>query len=449
MEYHREAKFIERPRIPIGVRSFIYRLSKTGALEGIGSSYYRWAALKIARAFYHFHDVHSIYLIGGGLTRCVPGISDLDFIVVVEPAYEEAFLRQFRQILKRQRRLYPVLGEVHVMRPDAWTKFKNSQNAYSEWFIGRHRFLEDEWKPEKVSFKATPSLETRLALSLLHYWKAHGYLVRSKEEYPEYFQSHFQREISKAIDFSIGTSLKIRRDLPFEALIQNAIQRIEKSAVAILSSQTETPPLVLKIKEKGGERFALEIQQRRWFDALRNASVVGDSIEMTPVPGVMLFNRGNESLIKKFYSALSGFSSPPLLLGPKGVELVRRGLGWGAPGDHLNWFSPADREDFLFLRSVSQLSYLSIRERFSLNVALFRGKIVSVPMEKLHRLFEEVFFCYWCLKNGCLTNDESVLANEIKMQFPNLPSRKKDDYLQALKEMETFEMSFPGPKHLD
>lgn len=444
MEYHREPKI--KPRVPITLRSLVYSVVNTKGLDEIGKGYYEWSAGFLARSFLKFHDVLEVYLIGGGLERCIPAVSDLDFLVVIDPQFENEFLIQFQKRLKHLSLRFPLLGEVHLVKKEAFGDFTRSSNASLNWFQKCHKFVGESWKRERIGESFEPLREGRLALSLFHYWKGHRFLVQSLGGHKGYFESHFQREISKCIDFLSGNPLQIRRNLPPEVLLEIALRELENFSSDLNAHPVPANSLQLDLKDRGGERFAIEIKQRQAHSKLKNLHDLRRRFQKTTIPNVFQFQiesgENNAPILRSYYQCVARGKEAPLLLGRATIQMVKYGLGWGLPYAHFDWISPFEMADPEFIAKLKHFTTSTLVERLTLNATLFRGKIVSLTPEKIHSLFFEIFYCYFALSNAVLTNDFERVEDELKKRFPSLPSKQKKDYLLALQAIEQQKESF-------
>src|SRR5207253_1218765 len=84
---------------------------------------YFFAAERAARQATKTHGVEEIHLFGGMMRRCVPGISDLDFIIVDSRGglCLASLIDDLRRHVLRLRRVIPMIGEVQLVSPRVWT----------------------------------------------------------------------------------------------------------------------------------------------------------------------------------------------------------------------------------------------------------------------------------------------------------------------------------------
>ncbi len=135
-----------------------------------GTDCYWWAASAVARKLYRFPGVRSVALRGGMVRGCRPGISDLDFTVLLHDESFETEVTQSRALIAEYRslkRFVPMLGELTLTTTGRWSHFERLAPGPVLGYRDQLRFHNGRWT--KARCEAVPHAAARFALALDHF----------------------------------------------------------------------------------------------------------------------------------------------------------------------------------------------------------------------------------------------------------------------------------------
>lgn len=160
-----------QPRVPLALRTKAYALSHYQPFRLASHKYYQLGEWYCSSTLQQFPGIVQVVLRGGIKQRCLPGISDLDYTVFVEPSHLSAsFLRRFQKQYLKLKTLFPILGEVFVTSEKNWNLFAKTSPALITPFL--------------------PSTQMKPALSALERFElSHCYFLKAERSYFTWIQT--------------------------------------------------------------------------------------------------------------------------------------------------------------------------------------------------------------------------------------------------------------------
>jgi hypothetical protein len=391
------------------LRSLVIQACRVKPLRVTGQCIYHHVSLRIAKDFAKRSGVDEVRLVGGAIDRCLPGASDLDFVVISKDRAQP--LAQLREAYVQWKRRAPFLGEVTIASRGEWELYlQRAPSALLE--RTRYRvFQGSRWSEIKTLSFSVSDPRRQFAQSFLHYYWAHRYLEQSKvwNTRPLY-KNFFRKELRKAI--ALGGSEK-RASGSDELLQATAYEQFETLAQLIRRTplSPQAPPLQCHaVSENSKERWLSEVKraglERRWAG--------GGLVQSTSVPFVYSLLTTDEKAFRKLFHRDSIAKHRPelpcLFLSQDSARVLASGWGVLNPLSNLSWNSdPA---------SVAPDIFFSLVDRLALYQWLLKGRIWCLPPRRWQASLLASGISALAVGLRYLTDDLGELRKKAKRQFP-------------------------------
>lgn len=368
--------------------SFLRRLFVTYRVWGfqpIGAFAYVVIARLVAWLIFKCGGVRSVFLRGGSVRNCRPGVSDLDFLVVLEPMATLTRVKTLVRIRKIYRFLRTLLGIPAELIVDI------ADDGASDWIsrwplqrsagMGELRPLAGETTYSRALGDENVSLQGRALQAHQQYYHAllnfHASLRRIGRR--DFYVRRCQKYLRKARELAEGRRVPEDASVPFsiDELARTAQQLNQISAACFALPAPQTPGTLLFPDSQNGGRIHTADQAR--MDPLKRGSL----------PWEHVFTVDDTECLKQFFESSAEWDLPvtPICVLPLSGMLLASGLHWGLPNTHL---TPATKNRFHALGLTDHLrfhSYAAIRER-ALHIAILaRGEIIWKNPREVHSVF--------------------------------------------------------------
>lgn len=380
----------EQTRIPIALRSLIYRSFRREPLHTLGISYYTYWSKKLGLKLQAHFPQADILWTGGAIERCVPGVSDLDFVVLAEEEdWDETVLSSLKKEIKPQP--YLPLGEIHLVSPKLWKLFWQSPPAAALWFSSQRVLSDDKWVRLLKNENRLPRTASRVAIALHHYCRAVDYLSKATGSEKLFYRAGFIREITKTLAYAKGEGVNRLQKGSEELLLSQGFLALRAAAFQALG---ELKASTKKFSRRGDPalRFATEMLHRRLERGLRSYPSL--NLRSGSVPRLFAWayqGTGLVSTFEKYVEYVKAHEASPegyaYLVSPEVYEICLLGWNWGSLEDSVR-FLPVDREeDEEWLSLFEAQLELRAKERALLELVTLPGNLLfQLPEEKMTKL---------------------------------------------------------------
>ena len=287
-------------QIPLSVRSFTAASLALPGIRPLAQGAYetltRWMAHRYQRL------CTKVIHFGGSFGRCVPGISDVDFLLLHEnPA---AVLPQIESEFRKLKRKFLIPGEVHLTSFDHWNDYLAQPFASRLWFFPQRNWRAGFWSTGATAPQDS-SAESRFLAAFCHFQRAFGHWAYLLTQSNYYYRSSFIRETTKASALAQGLApSKLRSGRPI-ALLKESFLRLHRLASDLnlpLKTAQSTPEVELwntcipfwkahlagltESQVSGAIRLAHADHFENWLQTVRDISLQANfqRPQITPVP---------------------------------------------------------------------------------------------------------------------------------------------------------------------
>jgi hypothetical protein len=259
-------------RIPVELRSLTFLAMGRGWGRHVGIAIYEMAISRCVIAFKKFAP--DIRLIRGSVSRCVPGISDIDILILSKnrdpslwPAIKNTYLS-----LKRQ---YPMLGGLQLTDFASFRRLMDSPSGSRLWYNEQRCYGTQTSERVQLDFDIQP--QRRFAVGLFHFVKAQCYyhlLSSSSVLQAPFHRASFEREVRKSLA-SLKNKERLSEESPLEQLLWLS-KILDQYATNVPDTSNRQQRLTAKlIKKRSG--FFYSVQKLQHFDYS-----IQNSILLTP-----------------------------------------------------------------------------------------------------------------------------------------------------------------------
>lgn len=359
--------------------------------------------------------VRSVFLRGGSVRNCKPGISDLDFLIVLQPMDTFTRVRVLLRIRKLYRFLRMVLGipgEVIVDIPDNGTS-----DWFSQWPLQRSAGMRDllplagEKTYSRQLGDENVSLQSRALQAHQQYYHAllNFHASLRQVERRDFYLVRCQKYLNKSRELAQGRSLAndaYSTVFSIAELVSTAKQ-LNQIAAACFSIPAPQVPITLQFLDSQLEGDSSEEPR---FDELKRGSL----------PWQHVYTVDDAEHLRKFFESPIEWdlSVTPLCLLPLSGMLLASGLHWALPNSHL---TPTTEKRFDALRFGSHLrfhSLIALRERALHIAVLARGELIWKDPSDVHSVFLQFAELVFLLSQRAWSRPEFVqIADDIYPQL--------------------------------
>lgn len=405
------------PRVPIQIRKTAIQGFDSTVLTHWGIKIYEQISDRVAARFASLPFIKSISLVGGSVHRCVPGGSDLDWLLILDNVFPKLnslkFLRQMYQELQGN---FVILGE-----PLVWFLGEGQGHHPENRFPGAYVESKKVWGEGKwASIPGTPlSFERNsFALAMRHFWMAY----KQWSLQPELRFYLFPKELRKVIKYSLSPIPSNLNRMPFPVLWQEAIVALHTLALRHIGIfGEERKPSALSFTSPKNEDESLVSQL--WLAQFQKVSWVARSLRVSSTPFVYLIERENiKSEFSQDYFAFLGESArnyfsavPAVIVTPEIYYLAS--LGWG----RINWIcSKVWLNELPFYSEVSNERLLAMLDRALLLRGVLVGRWVESTSANFFNLVVEFIELLGMLLLKRRVMDKKLLRAAIVKKCPTL-----------------------------
>lgn|GEM_PF-3762091 len=412
-----ESFFSER-----GPWSFLRRLFVTyrvWGLQPIGVFAYRVIARIVGRLIFKCGGVQSVFLRGGSVRNCRPGVSDLDFLIVLEPLDTLTRVKTLVRIRKVYRLLRMVLGipaEVIVDIAD-----NGARHWMSRWPLQRPVGMGDllplagEKNYSRPLGDENVSLQGRALQAHQQYYHAllnfHASLRQVGRR--DFYLRRCRKYLNKAREIAEGRALAedASRKFSIAELVKTA-QQLNQIAASCFSIPVQETPITLLFPDH---------QDCNKRDSDEDESPM-DELKRGSLPWEHVFTVDDTQHLTQFFESPREWDLPvtPICVLPLSGMLLASGLHWGLPNSHL---TPSTNKRFEALRLVDHLrfhSYSAICERALHLAVLARGEIIWKNPQEVRSIFLQL-------------SELVFLLSQRSWSLPELVQISDDIYLRLLR----------------
>jgi hypothetical protein len=414
--------------LPLSLRNLFSQTFRFRPLKQLGTGYYRKSATRMARAIQGSLPKMKIYLRSQDFEHSIPGVFDIDFLVLKEKEIKEKEVWELRTEYFELKRKFPVMGKVTFAQSQ---DFKALQSAGLSEFLGfseLQKFMDDGWKTTKAKEVSQPQDSSRLALSIYYFERAQKYLIRSFLSNSSFNRLKFLKEIGRCLFTCSGEKLGLIHSQNPSVLMAHAFYQIQQLAkLANDNSENERANFKLLFPDKNGARFAAEMVNRSWIYKLKRGDALFASLRASSTPLILLpatdLNLVSSinlfsSFINLWPSFLQDSKEIPILIPSGAFELMSLGWHWRKTHAHLGWAYPAQLEDSHWRLNCVRGTYQRLKERVLFERCLILGKVVTGSPEFVFKAMRT--FCRNVLILEAKENlPDSLLIERCQSSLPN------------------------------
>ena len=349
--------------VPILLRSACLKASRFAPVKTMGEFVYEQVAERFASQMIGVRGVSEVRWRGGAIDHCVPGVSDLDFTVILDEMDESSEIGACSEITakyQRLKRVAPMLGELLMTTRERLPKFHDTAPSL-------HHCRFRPWRGRQfgpVSEDPTPRRilpQSEFALSLGHYARAiHFWLLSATQGHEEFHLTQSSKEAKKAGHSDLA-------QLYFT---------LHRKACAVSTTEAMVPLRAMPCAEPDpnlmASDFVLDCVKRQSADLL---------IESTPIAYVWVANFDDPASAQTAFNELRSlprrernfrFGGTPIFLSAEMWALYCRGWGPGPIASKL-----------AHTRLRSSISKRSLEEKTVLASILLPGMFITDPVGAL------------------------------------------------------------------
>lgn len=401
--------------LPLSLRNLFSQTFRFQPLRQLGTGYYRLSATKIARVLQSSLPNTKVYLRSHDSEPSIPGVFDLDFLVIKEKEIKEKDIWELRTDYFDLKRKFPVMGNITLAQTQ---DFKALQSAGLSDFLGfsqLQKFSNEGWKTQKAKERLEPPHSSRLALSIYYFERAQKYLIKSFLGNSSFYRLKFSKEIGRALFACSGERLGPIHSQNPSVLMAHAFYQIQQLAKLVNEKYSkEKVDFNVRFPMKNGARFSAEMINRSWIHKLKRGDTLFSAVRPSSAPMVLLTSEdlnlvSSVNLLSSFInlwpSCLQDSKEIPLLIPGRAFELMSLGWHWRKPYSHLGWAYPAQLEDSKWRLNCARGTSHRLKERILFERCLILGKMVSGSPE----------IAFKALKTFC----RNLLILEVKENLPD------------------------------
>lgn len=412
----------------LAFRSAAARLFAREPWRHWGLSFYERAATDCAQHFQRHAAVERVWIVGGSVNRCRPGISDLDFVVFLRDglsAGEEIETTQrLRHGYRALKRRWRVLGEVHLTSPRRWKTLLRSGPAPILWSSPYRELDGARWSEIRDLPRGIVGPHGRFALSQAHYTRACLSLARLlRGSHVSFERAQFQKELAKCLALANDEPVRLLHDGCEAALLREAFLSLDRLAREATKTPVSRGPDLTFERWKEPPAPALEAASehlRGTFNRLLERADEALPMEFplhfqlsVPVPST--FARYEEALAR-LAARIPGF----FLLSEAMGKCLSEGWAWEKPLQSLPSLQasfdldPAEGNRRLKLLARGFWERLVFHGSSLMEFALYDAPATRNTVLK-HLCWETLF-----LVTGKVSDDGSALASEARSAVPHV-----------------------------
>jgi hypothetical protein len=342
-----------------------------------------------------------IYLRGQDTDHSIPGVFDIDFLILKEKEIREKEIWDLRTEYFELKRKFPVMGKVTLAQT---ADFKALQSAGLSDYLGfsdLQKFTDEGWKAKKDTEISKTNYSSRLALSVYYFERAQKYLIKSFLSNSSFNRLKFSKEIGRALYTCSGEKLGPIQSQNPSILMAHAFYQIQQLAkLANEKSDREKIDFKILSPQKNGARFSAEVVNRSWIYKLKRGDALFASLRASSAPLILLpaldLNLVSSvnllsSFINLWPSFLQDSKEIPLIIPSGAFELMSLGWHWRKTHTHLGWAYPAQLEDSHWRLNCGRGTYQRLKERVLFERCLILGKVVTGSPEVVFKAMKT--FC--------------------------------------------------------
>lgn len=321
----------------------MYQISRWEPVRSLAQGYYDLISRISAARLMAKGDLGEIRLVKGAVDRCVPVVSDLDYLAL-SPTITADSLRALQAIYRRLRGSFWILGGVQLTTVSDWDLFVRSSPGPLLYYLSQKRYVRGRWLAETLVPSPAVGPGSRFALCLLHYLRAHDYLRQSPgTPLP---RAQFRREIFKSAHFGDGNPLRILESEQTAASLSRAFQSLHHLAGAVLASRrpARVPSELPEPKGDGDPGHKRALLSTLALAELR--TLLGEAFPLSPTPTPFFYlwegDCDRETTVRLFSALFSAQSEsralrrfPLVCLTRPMYEAYLRGWSWERPLGHM------------------------------------------------------------------------------------------------------------------
>ncbi len=335
-------------RVPTNFRVLVDRVCRHTPLGRAGTWLYWRAAEAAAAKLSALPGVVSVRLRGGMLRGCRPGISDLDFTVLLNDGDEAGETRDCRRVLgafRNLKRALPMLGELTLTTVSRWALFETIAPGPLHWYRRQLEYRRGQWAA--VDSAGSPHCASLFSLALDHFSLAQKALSLGNA----YGRIVFEKELAKSASLA-GTEPGTGSLVDKTARVLEALDDL---ALRALDWKAPRPPQTLPIRPRGEDQDAKRILSD-W--AVREVTRASPLLEAGEAPFTVV---GARDSARAWLPFVVGRKPYPIGALTPAMEACQKN-GWGGwwTAEPLAWFSPAPKTEAagqLFASLVERLCH--------------------------------------------------------------------------------------------
>jgi hypothetical protein len=394
--------------------------------KALGVLMYRRAGQRLLRLFAGLPGISRVFLKGSSLTRCQPGLSDLDFLLCYDPCQLKPLLEVLRSAYVKQKRKVPLLGEIKLIADPTWRRDAVGGHFESIDFSTAFPFdpMNSLWRMQTVD--PSPSPRQRFRYAFVLYARAISTLNGVRGE--RYRTVRALRDFVKVVEFLEGRSFSASTSSLFE-FFARAFFALEKAA-----AQAEFVAAGPRLEWIGG-RGPRDLQERKMWKrhaVRRYMALAKGRLEFFAVPvggvvgvGETLDFSSLVSFLEQLFAIARGGSDRALpcwiLLGPQGLRRYYEGLAArdGEEQDAIlsvlpNQFSRTDCDSL----EIAHYQALALREAHLRHRVM--GDLLEDDLLSARRLFRELVITVLSLRTRRFTMNSRKVVDVSRQAFPGL-----------------------------
>jgi hypothetical protein len=408
MDFEKNWEISSASQLPTTIQNLFFQTFRFQPLRKLSHTYYLRTSSGVALTLQNSIPQSSVFLWQRDRDSYVPGVSQLDFLLVKEKEITEKEIWDLRTDYFELKSKVPVLGSIILTQSRTLNSLERTDNATSHWFYHRKRFVEGKWKVRKnENFPLSQPL-SRLALAVFHFSNSQKFLLKATRGNSSFYLANFYREVGRALFSASGEKLESLTNHSPPVLMAHVFFQLQTlSYFPWDGSRASRKDFKLEFPERNGARFSAEILNRSWLEKLKRMDSQFSQFRATYCPFILTPQSELNwislvNLFSAFYQSLPSLGRDlqevPLLLPEQVFEVMSVGWHWGESLEHLSWVRPAQLEDSAWVMECERATFLRLKERVKLERNLILGKLISSSPDAVQKALTQLAWGVLTLK---------------------------------------------------
>ena len=402
------------------VRKGVAFCANVPLVSSVGTSYYWWCARHIADSLLLVRGVKRVGIRGGMIRECRPGISDIDFTILMEESLPDEALLDLGVKIRRLRQRYPVFGECIVSDVLSWEAFMASGSGPCHWYRDHWWRNGHQWQPEQTKIEVP--LSQRFSLGFYHLRKSLSEFILWRRTRSQFFRERLSTQLFKGINACRTNPLdwgEVRGGDSQNLLVQ-LVEDLDSLCIRWFTQVSKQKHSWQWNGLSLGTQPSVEWVEREAATVAELQGSVSHKIQLTPIPMHLLLEGGTQDLyqlIHSIYQQEVTLSPSLAFFTPNFFEASK--LSWGG------WFTENSAIEYSLAAgsfALAESTHWAVREamryRLCSDVVHLTQQRLFEDSSLLTRFFRRSAAEALMVRSGCLVGLTELVKLGTVRSFP-------------------------------